>query len=387
MESIPQRAYNMSDAELAQFVTTLCGFLTRDVADLAAFGITAPQIAALQALQNVFEVFPTDVQLAAMVTQATQAKGTKRGQIEKIVSYIRVRAANVFGERSGFYKEFGFPGLARMSDKECIISSRMIAITAEKYLTQLAAKGQEQSEIDDLKDKCDEMEVLLTAKAAADGNRTDKAVTRVEKGNEMYGIASEYCDYGQSFYADKNPAKYQDYVIYGGSGAPQTPPDAPTGVTVDAVTGLVQWLAVLYATTYRVEIKSPAVGGSWIEAHPGLVSALEFLLPVQTVAYMIRVFAHNIAGFSPASDEITVNFGLAAPGGFAYTPGMFTWILVAGISHYEMEASYDGGGSWNQIFDGVFTVGEYGWSPPPGMFRIRSRSGAESSAWVTITVA
>lgn len=357
------------------------------MADLTAFGITAPKIAALQALQNAFEVLPTDVQLSAIVTQANQARDAKREEIEQVISFIRVRAVNTFGERSGFYKEFGFGKLSQSSDKEFLSCARMIAATAAKYLAQLAALGQTQPEIDDLESKADELEELLQAKSAAEGNRTESARTRITKGNEMYVVAANYCDFGRSFYANSNPAKYLDYIIYAGTDTPQTPPPAVTGVAVDAATGLVQWQGAATATGYKVEIKSPAASGTWAEAHEGLVSALEFLLPMQLIAYMIRIIAHNIAGFGPASEAVMVSFGLAAPGGFAYNAGVFSWVMVAGVSRYEMQASYDGGSTWIDIFDDTFTVGEYNWSPPPGMFRIRSKDGSEVSAWVVITVA
>ena len=81
---------------------------------------------------------------------------------------------------------------------------------------------------------------------------------------------------------------------------------------------------------------------------------------------------------------------MAPPGAFGYVVGQgkFTWVLVAGATLYRMEASFDGGGTWNEIFAGAFAVGEYVWTPPSGThhFRIRSEGGGLTSAWVEIVV-
>jgi hypothetical protein len=50
--AIIPRNYNMSDAELCMFTSKLCITMTRDLTDLADFGITAPKIRALRHWQE-----------------------------------------------------------------------------------------------------------------------------------------------------------------------------------------------------------------------------------------------------------------------------------------------------------------------------------------------
>ena len=174
-----------------------------------------------------------------------------------------------------------------------------------------------------------------------------------------------------------------------GGGAGVQPPDAPTNLQVVIATLLLTWNAVANATSYKVRYKFPADVGLYIDAHAGMLTTTEFTLAPQSGSFKVVVFANNAGGLSEASEELVVAPGLASPGGFGYNvPGAkFYWVLVAGVSFYRMEASYDGGVTWNEIFAGDFTVGEYGWSPPAGMFRLRAESGADVSAWVHTTVA
>ncbi len=53
-ENLIRRFYSMSDAELCSFASSLAGIMTRDIADLAPFGITAATIASFKALVDAF---------------------------------------------------------------------------------------------------------------------------------------------------------------------------------------------------------------------------------------------------------------------------------------------------------------------------------------------
>ncbi|MCX6154073.1 MAG: hypothetical protein NT007_07935 [Candidatus Kapabacteria bacterium] len=53
-----QRNYNFTDGELRMFLSNLCNFMTRDLSDLAIFGVTALSVKSLETLGNTFEVLP-----------------------------------------------------------------------------------------------------------------------------------------------------------------------------------------------------------------------------------------------------------------------------------------------------------------------------------------
>ena len=62
----------------------------------------------------------------------------------------------------------------------------------------------------------------------------------------------------------------------------------------------------------------------------------------------------------------------------------FSWTAVG--ETIRLEASYDGGMTWNEIAFGVNPSGTYNWTPPAGMFRIRREAGGIVGPWSVITV-
>lgn len=383
------RNYKMSDAELALTATQIAAFATLDLAELAEYNVTAGDITALVALENQFEEYPPDSGFKAQVSAKAALKDAKRTAAETIVGKIETRAKLVFGEGSPSYKEFSFVAIGRAKDAEFHTRSRAVANKAEDYLTALAAKAQTQDEIDDLRALNDEYELALSDIKVAERVREVATEGRITLGNALYAALVPVADAGKAVFENVSQAKYKRYVIYDDENVPDTPPDAPTGLSVEVATLIATWLATAGASAYKVYIQSPAGAGDYTIAHEGVIYTLQFALPPQPGAFNVKVLARNAAGDGPLSEAVNVSYGLAAPGGFAYNTaaGRFEWVVVAGVTRYHMQASYDGGETWNDIFDNDETNGYYAWSPPPGMFRIRARDGAATSAWVTTTVA
>jgi hypothetical protein len=372
----------MTDADLAQFVTNLCAFLTRDLTDLAVFGINSMGIAALQALQNDFEVYPSDVQLNNIVAQKTDAKDAQRRLIEDLISYFRVRASVVFGETTGFYKEFGFIYLAQSSDTSFLSMARMIAATAEKYLTELSAKGQTQGEIDNLISACNTFENLLRDKASAESDRTESARIRVNKGNEMYVVASDYCELAQTYYANRNPAKYQDYIIYG-SGEAVGVHGAPYGLHFSDSTTLA-WTEIDNATSYGVSVSSD--GGTNWQADIFTSTNSTQVPTISTGKLFYKVRGHNSTGYGEYSASFEYLFGLDAVENFTENDGEFTWNQVQYANGYDIERAAAGTGSYTLIYNSGDT--HFFDSPGSGNwnYRIRASYGITKSEWTYLDV-
>jgi hypothetical protein len=382
MEKFPQRTYNMTDTELAQFVSNLCVFLTRDLTDLAKYGISAPKIEALQALQNDFEVYPTDVQLIYSVASATENKDAQREVIMNILSDIRVRASFALGEDSSHYKEFGFTDFAHESDTAFLGASRMIALTARKYLTELTGKGQTEDEIDDLIAECDTLEILLSTKKSAEGYRTESTRERTNKGNEMYGIASEYSSYGRTCYMNTNSAKYQEYVIYG-SVSPTSVHGAPSGIHFESGNTLA-WTAIDNATSYGVSLSDDG-GTNW--QTDITTSTNSTVVPVIAFGKLYyRVRGRNSTGYGEYSGTFEYLFGLESVDNFTNDGHEFSWDSVQFANGYDIERTITGEGSWVLIFNS----GGTSMSDNPGAgnwtYRIRASNGTVKGDWTELGV-
>lgn len=78
------------------------------------------------------------------------------------------------------------------------------------------------------------------------------------------------------------------------------------------------------------------------------------------------------------------------PANFQFSTDRFRWQLETAhyLNRFELEASYDNGDSWVQVFLDNYTRDgsgwmEYVWTPPAGIFRIRSSFGNYSGEWTS----
>ncbi|HRI31885.1 MAG TPA: hypothetical protein PLQ21_10160, partial [Candidatus Kapabacteria bacterium] len=251
----------MSDPDLAQFTTNLAGFLTRDLTDLAEFGMTAAKITALVDLQNAFEVITPDYVYVAIVSQKVLDKNNKRAVLEDMLGKIRVRAVNTFGENSPIYKEFNFTRVNTTSDATYLSRCRSIAATAEKYLAELAAFGQTQAQIDAFIAECDSFETAMHNIGSAVSDRLTGTRLRIEKGNELYGFVATYCSLGKAAFGNTNYAKYQDYIIYDNADTPHTAPQTPQNVNFQ--NDVISWAPSPTATSYKLYQSLTPAGDDW----------------------------------------------------------------------------------------------------------------------------
>ncbi|MCX6153642.1 MAG: hypothetical protein NT007_05745 [Candidatus Kapabacteria bacterium] len=64
------RNYNLSDSELCMFTSNLCDTMTRDLSDLAAFGITALAVTNLNTFFNLIIFCPKTFQKSLLYIKA-----------------------------------------------------------------------------------------------------------------------------------------------------------------------------------------------------------------------------------------------------------------------------------------------------------------------------
>ena len=163
----------------------------------------------------------------------------------------------------------------------------------------------------------------------------------------------------------------------GGGHAPATPQNIAYNVGDQAVT----WDDVASETSFEIEI---TVGGVVTEHSVG-ANVTTFALAQGAASQSVRVRAWNTHGVSGWSVSLEVPAeSLAAVNNFAYSPVTnFSWEPT--VEDIRLEASYDGGATWNEIAVGQYPTGNYPWSPPAGLFRIRRESGGLSGPWSQIS--
>ena len=98
--TILPRNYNISDAELCMFTSNLCNSLTRNLADLSKFGLTAQKISELKALGDEFEVFMSDEVYVAYIIGATEEKNALIERVKEEIRNMALRCQMKWGLNS-----------------------------------------------------------------------------------------------------------------------------------------------------------------------------------------------------------------------------------------------------------------------------------------------
>lgn len=213
-----KRDYSMQDSELIQFTDALSMNLNRDILEIGVRGVTPATITDLQAKNATFVACPMDSELLGDVMIATEAKDLLADQLRSSIRNIRNMAEIKF-KNTGKYASFGFKDMSKMADRELMLLGRKVARLGTKFLDELASEGLTEAMITALTELCIDFDDSLEVQVGAIEARDLATQDRIEKGNIVYAEVVRLTSIGQTIYYDTNPAKYNDYIIYGSSGS------------------------------------------------------------------------------------------------------------------------------------------------------------------------
>lgn len=212
-----KRIYLLTDGELKQFADQVVIFVTRDMTDFTPRGISAATLTALNLLITAFDNYPSDPELQGLVMQATEAKYASADQLKSAIRNIR-NMAEITYKNGAKYQTFDFKDMARLSDDDLMRLARRVVRVGTTLLTELAAQGLTTSLLTALTNLANTFDSAINTQFNAIENRDLATQERITKGNTLYAEVSRLCSIGQTIYFEVNPAKYNDYVIYGSSG-------------------------------------------------------------------------------------------------------------------------------------------------------------------------
>jgi len=222
------RTFKLADSVLKQKADELIALIDRDITEFTDRGYNADKKTELTTALNAVDNFPSDEQLESIKMDLTEQKDAARKALEKSMRSIFKMAENVFGLYSAKYKEFGNAGISQLSDAEVVRIAKMMSVTAEKYLPQLADEGLTSDKITTLITQREALDVAIDAQAQGVSDRDVAAENRVEALNKLYQLLNKYAGTGQDIFYETNEAKYNDYIIYDTpSGLPEVPPINP----------------------------------------------------------------------------------------------------------------------------------------------------------------
>ena len=301
-ETLSMRDYRLTDNELITFTHSLSMAMTRDLTELANYGVTAAKITGLVKMADDFQIFPTDDILRAELSYAIEQRDAARKALTSIMRSVSVRAKAVFGENSAKYRALNPGNIAQMTDSDFGTVSRQQHQKAVEEKTALAAEGVTVEYLAEFATAIENYIALVDLAKKSKEDRDDKAEARIAMGNDLYALVLKYCDYGKTEFEYTSPAKYNDYIIYGREAGPVKPP-----VMIGYRPGdfVISWGAVENATSYELEY-SPD-GSAWIVAYSGGDDAVQYIPAVEGWAYF-RCRARNSNGYGEFSEVLKAGY-------------------------------------------------------------------------------
>ncbi len=330
-----KRSFNMTKADLCMFASILGNTLTRDITDLAPFGVTTAKIIEFKALGDDYEVFPSDDYLVGTIMIATDEKNAKNEEVKEGIRQLAARVVAKWGIASGQYKRLGIAGMANFTDRTLLSAARGVHLAMTSYLDDLADFGLTQVVLDDFSDLCDSFETAMAAQKDAIMQRDIKTKERTEMGNQLHSLVSTYCNFGKILYERTDPARYNDYIIYPVTGGALLP---PANFFFNFTNLTFYWDVVNHATSYQLEKEE---GDSYVEIYAGSETSYQYNPPDGQGFYRVR--ARNMNGFGPATEDLEQWY-------FAVLPAASNLV----INDNELNP-----GQYNLTWDAVPTATEY----------------------------
>lgn len=218
-----KRSFNMTFSELTMTARNLCVVLVRDLDELSIFGLTSTSISNLSLLVKTFENMRTDIEFEGDVMVKTQEKLLLSEQVKDQIRFMSVRVDAAFGTNSVVYDTFRFYDLNLLSDRDLYEALRRITRLANQYIDELSVYGVSAALIIQLEELQVEFLNAMDTQESAQDTRRIASSERTIAANEIYSFVSNYSNFGKKLYVKSNPAKYQDYVLYGSSSSSSKP--------------------------------------------------------------------------------------------------------------------------------------------------------------------
>jgi len=195
--------------------------LTRDQTDLASRGITVARITAFAGLRNTFMAVPTDDTMKANISIAINARDVVANQMRVAIREVLGIAKNTFGDGTAQYKTFNGSEISRLDATALSFLSVTIVTQGNTYLAQMTPKGLTAAMLTAITTLKVTLDLRIKDVDTANAAQLTTTQTRHIAANALFDEMSAMCDAAQVYYADRNPLKASQYIIYDTVGSEQ----------------------------------------------------------------------------------------------------------------------------------------------------------------------
>ena len=292
----------MSDSELVDFVRVLCQCITRDIVEFGEFSVTAADVTALSNLAIQFNNLPDDEYVHQEYLAAVEEKNIIYEELLSMTKKMATRIELHYGKNSSQYKKFNVSKLIVLNESEFVAQVGLLNQFLESHLAELAKEGVTAAMLTEYDGTITALKDQRSVVSDLGIKRKDKTTERIDIGNDLYELVSRYCDIGKRIWKGVNPAKYNEYVIYGHSGGIIKP---PVGLAYRPGDFVVSWQQAENATSYELQYAHDGV--NWIDVYEGDEDAVQYIPAVEGWAYF-RCRGRNSKGFGEYSEVLKAGY-------------------------------------------------------------------------------
>ncbi len=213
-KSVPT-IFNMSQNDLVACCIEKAAFLTQDIDDLLARGITLEIIAAFVKKRTDFVALPHYVVVRNTSSIGFAKRNVQTEVLRKAVHVVVDIAKDTFKEDSPELKSFNILGLSKLDANELVNLCPNIIIKSTFYTTKMTVKGLLPAMLTKITTEAATLLPLISATPILVGDSEAATIVRVNAANSLYTTLEGLCSTGHACYiAVDNKQKAQNYVIY-----------------------------------------------------------------------------------------------------------------------------------------------------------------------------
>ena len=206
--------FRLSSEQMMTKAREVSSAMARDADILEQYGVTAARMQDFAAAIAAADALADDVISRWYVSEAVAARDKKQEQIRARLEEMVLRVRLCYGAQTPFIGIMDCHNLAQKNASELLESCQNALAVLSENFAALSVFGLTQPMLDALAAARAELIVLADAVTDAQRERMEMTLRRADALNEIYETMVGFCTIGKLLWADVNPAKYEDYVIY-----------------------------------------------------------------------------------------------------------------------------------------------------------------------------
>lgn len=208
------RLYNVPDADLyVQCLETMKN-IHRDIDFFKQYSYDFERLKSFKALCDRFHALPDDDEMVGDQMIVTEKKDSSAEKLKNAIRSVMTRVEMKFNNRTGRYRKFGTAKIGDMSDPQLLFCGRRVVRVARQQIDFLVEVGLTEQIIIKVQDACQDFENAMNIQQDKVADRDIAVERRMEIGNQIYQEMIVACNIGKDIWADKDPVKYEQYVVY-----------------------------------------------------------------------------------------------------------------------------------------------------------------------------